>query len=126
MSVYRDYDHYAGWYTTLGVSQAVPLTDKIALSLGAQVGYLAADAANSYAKVGTTEAYKGFHDGLLSASIAIPLDQHLTVTPALNYSFPLTSAARDLIKVNSQEFLNGDSEGKSDFLYGGVTITLGF
>jgi len=104
----------------------VPLTDKIGLSLGAQVGYLAADAANSYAKVGTTEAYKGFHDGLLSASIAIPLDQYITVTPALNYSFPLTSAARDLIKVNSQEFLNGDSEGKSDFIFGGVTVTLAF
>ena len=110
LTVYRDCDHYAGWYVTLGVSHTVPFTEKIGLSFGAQVGYLAADDASSYAKVNSpTEAYTGFHDGLLSASIAIPVNQHITVTPVLNYSFPLTSNARDLIEVNSQEILNGGS-----------------
>ena len=126
LTVYRDYDHYAGWYTTLGVSHTVPLMDKIGLNLGAQIGYLAADDANSYAKVGTTEAYKGFHDGQLSASIAIPINQYISITPVLNYSFPLTSNARDLFKTTSQEFLNSGSDGRSDFIYGGITVSMAF
>ena len=51
LTVYRDYDHLPGWYATLGVSQTVPITEKIGLSLGAQVGYLAADDASSYARI---------------------------------------------------------------------------
>ena len=43
LTVYRDYDHFAGWYVTLGVSHSVPITDKIGLNLGAQVGYLKAE-----------------------------------------------------------------------------------
>jgi len=125
LTVYRDYDHFAGWYATFGVSHPVPITEKISLNLGAQVGFLAADDASSYAKVNSpNEAYTGFHDGLLSASMPITVNQYLTVTPVLNYSFPLTSNARDLIKVNSQDFLNRGLGGDSDFIYGGVTVSV--
>ena len=118
LTVYRDYDHFAGWYATFGVSHTVPITEKIGLSLGAQIGYLAADDASSYAKVtNPTETYTGFHDGLLSASIAIAMNQYITVTPVLNYSFPLTNSARDLIKADGYG-------GSSDFLYGGVTVSI--
>jgi len=126
LTVYRDFDHLAGWYVTLGVSHTLPITEKIGLSLGAQVGYLAADDASSYAKVNTAEAYRGFHDGLLTASIAFPVNQYITITPILNYSFALTENARDLIKVNSQEVLNGGNGGDSNFIYGGVTVTMAF
>ena len=127
LTVYRDYDHFAGWYMTLGVSHSVPITDKIGLNLGAQVGYLAADDASSYAKVSNPgESYKGFHDGQLTASIAIPVNQYFTVTPVLNYSFPLSSEARYLIQASSQEVLSGGSDGKSNFIYGGVTVSMAF
>ena len=125
LTVYRDYDHLAGWYATLGVSHTLPITEKISLNLGAQLGYQIADDASSYAKINSpTEAYSGFHDGLLTASIPISVNQYITVTPVLNYSFPLTSYSHDLIKVNSQEFLNRGSGGQSDFIYGGVTVSL--
>ena len=125
LTVYRDYDHFAGWYATLGVSHIIPITEKISLNLGAQLGYLATDDASSYAKVNSpSEAYTGFHDGLLTATIPITVNQYITVTPVLNYSFPLTSNARDLIKVNSQEFFNYGSGGQSDFIYGGITVSL--
>jgi hypothetical protein len=132
LTVYRDYDHLAGWYATLGVSQTVPITEKIGLSLGAQVGYLNADDASSYAKydgVGnpTDDAFRGFNDGLLTASVTIPVNEYISVTPALNYSFPLTSDARDLIESTSQEAQNnGGKSGDSNFLFGGVTVAMAF
>lgn len=127
LTVYWDYDQFPGWYVTLGVSHTVPVTEKIGFSLGAQVGYLSADDASTYAKVNNpNDAYSGFHDGLLSASIAIQVNQYLTVTPVLNYSFPLTGNARDLIKATSLEVFNGGSGGTSDFLYGGVTVAMAF
>jgi len=131
LTVYRDYDHFAGWYATLGVSHSVPITDKIGLNLGAQVGYLDADDASSYPVyhgVGnqTTEAYSGFHDGLLTASIAIPVTEHISLTPMVAYSFPLTSDAGDLIESWSQEVANGHTSGSNDFIYGGVTVSMTF
>lgn len=120
LTVYRDIDNLPGWYATLGVSQTLPITKEIGLSLGAQVGYLRADDASSYARVSNpSEPCRGFHDGLLSASVAYPVNKYITVTPSLNYSFPLTSDARDLIK--SKSFT-----GNSDFVYGGITVALAF
>ena len=138
LTVYRDYDHLAGWYLTLGVSHTVPITEKIGLNLGAQVGYLAADDSSSYAKyngVGsanaTTDAYRGFHDGQLSASVAFPISERISITPMMMYSFPLTSDASDLIESVSLERLKNEaagnaSGGSNDFLYGGVTVSLAF
>lgn len=122
LTVYRDYDNLPGWYVTLGVSHNVPIAKGIGLNLGAQVGYLAASEASSYAEVDKpSEAYRGFHDGLLSASVAIPLNNAISVTPLLNYSFPLTSDAGDLIKAG-QPF----SDGNNDFLYGGLKVAMTF
>lgn len=132
LTVYRDYDHFAGWYVTLGVSHSVPLTKEIGLNLGAQVGYLSADDASScqeYNGVGNAvpnEAYSGFHDGLLTASIAIPVSQYVTITPVLNYSFPLTSNAGDLIESVSMEYAKTGSGGNNDFVYGGLTVSMAF
>lgn len=128
LSVYRDYDNFSGWYTTLGVSHSVPLSEKISLDLGAQVGYLAAEDANDYEEVnssfvGTGDAYSGFHDGLLTASVTIPVTEYISVTPGINYSFPLTSKASDLIESKS---LRGAGSGDNDFIYGGVTVSMAF
>jgi hypothetical protein len=131
LTVYRDYDFYPGWYATLGVSHTVPITEKIGLSLGAQVGYLSADDDSSYAEYdgvnkATGDAYSGFHDGLLTASIAIPVADYITITPVVNYSFPLTSDAGDLIETYSQEVLDGDASGDDNYIYGGVTVSMAF
>ena len=131
LTVYRDYDHFAGWYVTLGVSHSVPITEKIGINLGAQVGYLNADDDSSYPEfdgVGnqTTEAYSGFHDGLLMVSIPIPVTEYISITPMVNYSFPLTSDAGDLIESWSQEVANGHAHGDDDFIYGGVSVSMAF
>ena len=131
LTVYRDFDYYPGWYLTLGVSHTVPITEKIGLSLGAQVGYLAADDSSSYSEYNgvskpTGKAYSGFHDGLLTASLAIPVTDYISVTPVVNYSFPLTSDAGDLIETFSQDVLNGQTHGDNDFIYGGVTVSMAF
>jgi len=131
LTVYRDFDHFTGWYATLGVSHNVPITEKIALSLGAQIGYLSADDASSYREydgVGnaTDDAYSGFHDGLLTASVAIPVTEYISITPVVNYSFPLTSDARDLIETTSQDFQKNLKGGDSNFVYGGITVSMAF
>lgn len=131
LSVYRDYDHFTGWYVTLGVSHSVPITEKISLDLGAQVGYLDAEDDSSYPEydgVGniTTNAYSGFHDGLLTASVTIPVTSYVSITPVVNYSFPLTSDAGDLIESWSQEVANGGTTGDDNFIYGGITLSMAF
>ena len=131
LTVYRDYDHFTGWYVTLGVSHEVPITEKIKLSLGAQVGYLDAEDSSTYPEFdgvgnGTNKAYSGFHDGLLTASVAIPITEYISITPTLNYSFPLTGEASDLIESTSQDYLKNTSGGDTNFVYGGVTVTMAF
>lgn len=128
LKVYRDIDHYAGWYATLGVSHALPIKDDIALTLGAQVSYLAADEASSYADPDDlndpkTDAYNNFHDGLLSASLKIPVNQYISVTPQVYYSFPLSSDADDRLKADNTGYI---AKNDSDFLYGGVSVSMTF
>ena len=126
LKVYRDIDHYAGWYATLGVSHSLPIKDDIALTLGAQISYLAADEASSYADpsdASGTEEYNNFHDGLLSASLKIPVNQYLSVTPQVYYSFPLSSDAEDRLKADNTTYI-GRSD--ADFIYGGVSVSLAF
>ncbi len=124
LKIYRDIDHLAGWYISLGVSHSVPITGEINLDLGAQVGYLAADDASSYADPhDNSKAFSNFHDGLLSAAVKIPVNKYIAVTPQMYYSFPLSSDAKDLLKA-----ANGDTIGRNDasFLYGGVAVSMAF
>ncbi len=124
LKIYRDIDHYAGWYLSLGVSHAVPITGEINLDLGAQVGYLAADDANSYEDPNEAgKAYRNFHDGLLSASVKIPVNKYISVTPQLYYSFPLSSDADDRLKIDN---MNVIGRNDADFVYGGVSASMTF
>ncbi len=129
LSIYRDYDNLAGWYITLGISHSLPITDKVGLTLSGQIGYLAAEDASSYAEIdssnwtATTNAFSGFQDGMLSASIAMPVNQYVSITPVLCYSFPLTSDAADLIEIKS---FDGGGRGYNDFIYGGITVAMAF
>ena len=124
LKVYRDIDHFPGWYATLGVSHSVPVTGEINLDLGAQVGYLAADEASSYADPSdSSKAYGNFHDGVLSASMKIPVNKYIAVTPQLYYSFPLSSDAKDRLKADN---LGAIAKNDADFVYGGVALSMAF
>ena len=123
LTVYRDTEHYAGWYITAAVSYSLPLVDKITMDLGAKASYLKAEDASSYSKRGLgEEACDGFHDGVISAAINFPVNTYITITPQVAYSFPLTSMASDLIKSAS---LNHE-DPSSSFIYGGVAVSLAF
>lgn len=126
LTVYRDFDHFAGYYITLGVSHDITINDKAKVVLEAQAGYLAADDASSYAKVGTTKAYSAFHDGVIGVSVPYKVTNTITVAPVLRYSFALSNDARDLIKTNSPEFLNTGTGGDSNYVYGGVVASMKF
>ena len=126
LSVYRDFDTFPGWYITLGVSHSLPVTDKLNLDLGAHIAYLSADEASSYA-ANDGSTYSAFHDGLLSASMTFPINKYIAITPQLNYSFPLSSDAKDLIKSTNLADQNGNKGNVgSNFVYGGVSASMDF
>ncbi|GAB4339409.1 MAG: hypothetical protein Kow0089_12260 [Desulfobulbaceae bacterium] len=120
LTIYRDFAEFPGWYATLEVSHSIQLTEAIALDLGAHVSYLMVDEATTMADPDDpSDEYADFHDGLLSASVTIPLTEHLSITPELYYSFALGSDASDVIKAAS-------ADGDDNFLYGGVTLGMAF
>ena len=129
LAIYRDFDSLPGWYLTLGVSHSFAINEKLNLDLGAQVSYLYSDDDSSYSEmtldangdwVATGDAYRDFHDGRLSASMSFPLGEYFSLTPEIYYSFPLSSEADDLLESAS---VNGSD---SDFVYGGVTLSMSF
>lgn len=123
LTVYREVAHLPGWYFKLGVSHSVGLPKGMSLDLAGSVGYLLSED-DSFVRVDdrlnpTQEKCNDFHDGLISASLKVPLGKYMTLTPSVAYSFPLSSAADNLITSSS-------FSGDSDFVYGGVTLSLSF
>jgi len=121
VTIYRDYDFYPGWYISLGISHSFAVTENVSLDLGAKVGYYDIDDEDTVPDPDDpTDAYSAFHDGVLSASMTFPLGEYFSITPQISYSFPLTSDAEDVIEAVS---VNGKD---SDFVYGGVTLSMSF
>jgi uncharacterized protein (TIGR02001 family) len=121
LTIYRDVDSYEGWYITLGVSHSIPVHNDITLDLGAQVSYLSADDASTFAVSDSPDdAYSDFHDGVLSVGFTIPLCSYATINPKLMYSFALSNDAEDVISNLSKQ---GDDD---NFIYGGVSVTMTF
>lgn len=119
LTVYRDIDAYAGWYTTLGVSHSFNVTESISLALAGQVGYLSADDEKTLADPDDPgSAYSHFHDGKLSATLNIPLTEEISIAPNVAYSFALSSESSDTIKAASA---SGDDD---DFIFGGITLNM--
>jgi uncharacterized protein (TIGR02001 family) len=123
ITVYKDIAEFNGWYIKLGISHSFALPKDISLDLSGGIGYYYSTD-DEFVEfndqlVVTTNRYKALHDGVLSAGLAIPLNKHLTLTPSLTYSFPLSGDADNLLTATS-------FSGRSDFLYGGITLTLAF
>lgn len=116
LSIYRDVDHLPGWYVSLGASHSFSLRDDLSLDLGGYVSFLSADDASSYAD-SKGGSYSEFHDGKLSVSMTYSFAEYFTITPELDYSFPLSSEAKTLLKGVNDEY---------DFIYGGVTVGMSF
>ena len=110
MSVYSEIETGTAWYTSLGVSHSFQAYRDWSLDVGGWVSYL----------YNEEEDFSDLHDGNLWIGLAIPLNSYCSVTPKLQYSFPLSSDSDDRIKANS---FNGND---AQFLYGGIVVDLNF
>lgn len=120
LTIYRDISSFPGWYTTLAVSHTFELSEQTSLDLGGHVSYMSADDASTLADPSDpTSSYSEFHDGQVFVSVSIPVAEYITIVPELYYSFPLSSAASDVIKA-------GSADGDDSFLYGGVSLNMAF
>ncbi|MBU0483356.1 MAG: hypothetical protein KKB30_02425 [Proteobacteria bacterium] len=112
LTIYNEIAGYQGWYANLSVSHSVPLTEKISLDLGASVGYL-----------DNEDDYSELHDGMISAAVAIPLAENITITPELHYSFALSGAASDALEAANLGVID---EEDANFIYGGLSVNMAF
>jgi hypothetical protein len=103
-SVYSEIQVATAWYFTLGLSHGFTVYKDWSLDIGGYGSYF-------YSK---QEAYSSFNDGNISAGLIIPVNKHMSITPRLQYSFPLNSSASERLKSLS---FNGDHD---QFFYGGV------
>ena len=109
LTIYYDTDSFAGaWYVNLGLGHSFMIAEKYSLDLGLSLGYL-----------DDGESYNEFHDGLLSASMSFPVNEYLSITPELYWSFPLSSDAGDLIE-------DASISNDDNFIYGGVSASFSF
>lgn len=107
LTVYRDFDEFEGWYVNLGIGHSIALSDTLSLDLSAAIGYVDAD------------DYSEFHDGTLSASMTFPVNDYISITPAVTYTFGLTSDSKDVLEY-------GSADAESDHFFGGVTCSIAF
>jgi len=108
LTVYADIESSSAIYATLGVSHSVPVAEGMALDLGAQIGYMDNDA-----------GYSEFHDGLISASMSFTVNNYLSITPELYYSFALTNDSELAIA-------GGSEDGDDSHVFGGVSASFAF
>ncbi|MCX7821989.1 MAG: hypothetical protein N2260_00935 [Syntrophobacterales bacterium] len=115
LTIYRDIAEYPGTYINLSFSHSLPLYNNITLDLGMAFGYFWGDGSywKTYeASTGTYsgEKYKAFHDGMVKAGLTIPLMEHFSLQPMLQYWFPLSDKANREVDGNSYN-PNGYIEG---------------
>jgi hypothetical protein len=111
LSVYREIETGAAWYTSLALSHSFKIYKEWTWDMGGWISYI-------YNK--STEDISAMDDGNIWMGLTIPVNSHFSIIPKIQYSFPLSSAARKRIEANS---FNGQD---SNFLYGGLIFDLKF
>ena len=106
LGVYREIQNGPAWYFKFDLSHSFEFENGWSLDLGAWVGY----------NDNETADYRSWHDGTVWAGLNIPLNEYFTVTPAVNYTFPLSKGADTLLQATS-------FDGKdSQHVYGGIIV----
>ena len=122
LTVYREFSHYPSTYITLGISHSMELPRNIGLELSLQGSYLISSDKEAYPDPGDPgDEYSDLHDGLATVTLNVPVTKRLTLSPELEWSFPLSSTAADDMQAR-----NAGHGGKDNFLYGGITASLAF
>jgi hypothetical protein len=110
LSVYSEIETGTAWYVSLTLSHDFKVYRDWALGVGGSASYLYNQA----------EGFSHLHDANLFTGLTIPVCKYFSITPKIQYSFPLNSSASDRIKANS--FDGNDSQ----FVYGGIIFDLKF
>lgn len=119
LSVYREIAHLPAWYVNFGLSHSQEIINKITLDLAASAGYYYSDDGDFSEARNPEIRFRAFHNGLISAGLTIPFGDHISVKPMIAYSFPLSGTADDYITATS-------ISDHSNFVYGGVTLSVAF
>lgn len=118
-SVYREISHLPAWYASLEISHSQEIYNQITLDLSASAGYYYSDD-DDFSEIENPDSrYRTLHDGLITAGLTIPIGESASVHPIIAYSFPISGTADDYITA-------GSISDASDFLYGGVTLSVAF
>ncbi|SEM13597.1 hypothetical protein SAMN04489760_1055 [Syntrophus gentianae] len=107
LSVYREIETGEAWYTSLSVSHGFKIYQDWTWDMGGWV---------SYYNNKSTEDFSDLHDGNVWTGLTVPVNSFFSIIPKIQYSFPLSSNARERIKASS---FNGRD---SDFFYGGISF----
>ena len=110
LSVYSEIQTGSAWYVNFSLSHNFKVYRDWLLGVGGWVSY----------RYSEQEDYSAMHDGNLWAGLTIPLNRFVSVTPKIQYSFPLGSNAADRIEANSY------SGKDSNFVYGGIIFDVKF
>jgi hypothetical protein len=104
--MFKDISSLPGYYFNLGLSHSFSLTDAIVLNLSGAFGYYISNN-DSIVEIGTNDKYDGLQDGLLSASLSIPVRKYITISPTLSYAFAISDKAENSLGISNGNIFGG-------------------
>ena len=108
------------WYYNLAVSHSFEMDNGWSLDVGAWAGYLSKEDFEVDENCIVVDDYDELHDCTVWVGLNIPINEWCTVTPSINYSFPLSDEAEERIQCDS---FDGDDDS---WFYGGVNVNIAF
>jgi len=122
LSIWRDIVYGDSWYYNLALSHSFPIPKDflcwkydLSLDVGGWVSYYWQ---HNYTRADVN--YSAWHDGNVWVGLKISLSDVCSITPKIQYSFPLSYKARANLKAAS---FDGDD---SSFVYGGLIADYNF
>ncbi len=126
-TLYYDYDEGDGAFLVLSVGHSVPVGDyELSLGASASVNFDNDLMMNDTDGDGNLDDV-ALYNGEVTASIAIPVFENVTIEPKAAYTFPLSSDAKDTFEGTTANGNSGLSiDNDSSIFYGGVGISISF
>lgn len=112
ISVWRGIEYGASYYYHFALSHSFELANGHSVDVGGWVAY--------WDEPYGDEDYSEWHDCTIWVGYNIPVNDWCTISPSINYSFPLSNEAEDYIEAES---FDGDD---SQWFYGGVNVNVSF
>lgn len=120
ITYYHDFDEGDGGFLTVSIALPLTFENEAVLSFGAEVGV---DFKNKI--MGTNDdgdLVSGLYNCNISAAFEWPLNNGITITPSVAYTFALSDNAREAI----ESVQAGIAPTDSSVAYGGVLVSLSF